>query len=187
MIERIRSFLRYVVVILLCFALVLAFLCPILDLAKINIFKEVGSPYTLNLHIEYSYLVISLITPYWIFLAVMCRCWYKVDFTMKGIEFKLLYWILTWLAISTLYTLFTRDDIDDVPFNCPSDYSYPNHRYQLACQIREANFLAMWIFGGIGILLTIFIPAGVFPLSEEEREKNPKIDFYYVWSGYHRI
>ncbi|CAG8456181.1 5752_t:CDS:1 [Acaulospora morrowiae] len=86
-----------------------------------------------------------------------------------------------------LYTYYTKDDIGTIPIYCPYDYDYPRHEFLLACQIRLINFIAMWLFAGIGTLLVIFIPAGIFPLDEEERLKNKEIDFYYVWTGHKRI
>ena len=52
-----------------------------------------------------------------------------------------------------LYTIFTKDEMGDIPFFCPADYPYSSHVIRTACQVRAANLLLLWICPAIILLL----------------------------------
>ncbi|KAF0377008.1 hypothetical protein F8M41_012666 [Gigaspora margarita] len=177
--------LRIIAVTFISIYLLFAFLCPALEIAKIKLFTEVGSPYQLTIPIEYVYLAVALILPIWIILSSVFNFCYKPDLTPQGIELKLLIWTLLWLSISVLYTLFTRDDIGGEPFYCPSNIAYNSTEFYVACKIRAANFVSMWLFALLAILLMLTIPAGLFPRDEIVRDmtKDIPIDVLGLWTN----
>ncbi|CAG8736165.1 2107_t:CDS:2, partial [Dentiscutata erythropus] len=131
-----------------------------IEIAKIKLFTDVGSPYQLTISMEYVYLAVSLILPSRL-------------------------WTLLWLSISVLYTLFTRDDIGGAPFYCPSNVTYNSTEFYVACKIRAANFVSMWLFAILAIMLMVTIPAGIFPHDDTEREmiKDKQIDVLGLWTN----
>ncbi|KAF0523429.1 hypothetical protein F8M41_015392 [Gigaspora margarita] len=176
--------LRIFAAIFISLSILSAFACPVLEIIKIIKFLNVGYPYTLNIQMEYIYFVISLILPCWIFLSSVFNFCYKPDLTIKGIELKLLAWMLIWLFVSVFYTFFTRDDVGGIPFYCPSNETYITSDYYKACQLRAANFIIMWTFFVLIVMLTIFIPAALFPHDEIDREKaqDKPVDFLSLWT-----
>ncbi|CAB4412078.1 unnamed protein product [Rhizophagus irregularis] len=59
------------------------------------------------------------------------------------------------LVIMILYTIFTKDEMGDIPFLCPANYPYTSHLIRTACQVRAANLLIMWISPAVAFLLVI--------------------------------
>ncbi|UZO22048.1 uncharacterized protein OCT59_014420 [Rhizophagus irregularis] len=53
-----------------------------------------------------------------------------------------------------LYTIFTKDEMGD-PFFCPANYPYTSHLIRIACQIRAANLLIMWISSALAFFIVI--------------------------------
>ncbi|CAG8599669.1 46235_t:CDS:2 [Gigaspora margarita] len=49
---------------------------------------------------------------------------------------------------SGLYTTITYKEID-IPLRCPENYNYTLPLVKIACQIRSANLIFMWITGVI--------------------------------------
>jgi hypothetical protein len=54
-----------------------------------------------------------------------------------------------------LYTYLTRNEMGDIPFFCPEDYSYSSQLIRTACQVRAANLLIMWLAPGTVLALII--------------------------------
>ncbi|CAB5207577.1 unnamed protein product [Rhizophagus irregularis] len=59
------------------------------------------------------------------------------------------------LAIMILYTIFTKDEMGDIPFFCPANYPYTSTLIRTACQVRAANLLIMWISPAVAFFLVI--------------------------------
>jgi hypothetical protein len=51
----------------------------------------------------------------------------------------------------------TINEMGDVPFFCPADYPYSSPLIRVACQVRAANLLLLWIIPGISIIIASFV------------------------------
>ncbi|CAG8445724.1 6620_t:CDS:2 [Scutellospora calospora] len=71
------------------------------------------------------------------------------------------------------------------PFYCPSNITYNSTEFYTACQVRAANFVAMWVFALLAVILMVTIPAGLFPHGDHEREmvKDKPIDVLGLWTN----
>ncbi|CAG8559070.1 1555_t:CDS:2 [Funneliformis caledonium] len=58
-----------------------------------------------------------------------------------------------WLNIPIVYTIYTINELGDIPFYCPSNYDYKDPKLRTVCQIRLANLICMWLMF-LGILVT---------------------------------
>ncbi|CAG8497567.1 11195_t:CDS:2 [Rhizophagus irregularis] len=58
-----------------------------------------------------------------------------------------------WLVIPIIYTIFTINELGDIPFYCPTNYDYGEPGLRYVCQTRLANLICMWVMF-MGILLT---------------------------------
>ncbi|CAG8492045.1 2955_t:CDS:2 [Acaulospora morrowiae] len=43
----------------------------------------------------------------------------------------------------------------DIPFACPSSYTYPSEAVEDACKIRKGNLICMWIYYVILVIMTM--------------------------------
>ncbi|CAI2171296.1 4698_t:CDS:2 [Funneliformis geosporum] len=48
------------------------------------------------------------------------------------------------------------DELRELPFSCPSDFDYPDNS-RLACKVRTANLICMWIMLFATILAALFV------------------------------
>ncbi|CAG8466354.1 15808_t:CDS:2 [Acaulospora morrowiae] len=60
-----------------------------------------------------------------------------------------------WLTIPIVYTYFTSNEMGDIPFVCPSSYTYPSEAVEDACKIRKGNLICMWIYYVILVMMTM--------------------------------
>jgi hypothetical protein len=60
---------------------------------------------------------------------------------------------------TVLYTHYTWNEMNNIPFFCPSTYKYISAENRISCQIRTANLLSMWSFLLLSILWVQFICA----------------------------
>ncbi|RGB41905.1 hypothetical protein C1646_751518 [Rhizophagus diaphanus] len=51
--------------------------------------------------------------------------------------------ILIELLELVLYTIFTRNEMGNIPFICPRNYPYSSQLIIIVCQVRTANLLVM--------------------------------------------
>jgi hypothetical protein len=58
-------------------------------------------------------------------------------------------------VILVLYTIFTKEEMGDIPFFCPANYHYSSYLIRTACQVRAANLLIMWISPSMAIFMII--------------------------------
>ena len=56
-----------------------------------------------------------------------------------------------------LYTIFTKDEMGDIPFFCPAEYPYSSQEIRTACQIRAANLLLLWISTAISAIIMFLV------------------------------
>ncbi|GBB93290.1 hypothetical protein RclHR1_21440001 [Rhizophagus clarus] len=59
------------------------------------------------------------------------------------------------LTIMILYTVFTKDEMGDIPFFCPASYPYSSQLIRTACQVRAANLLIMWLAPAVTLFIII--------------------------------
>ncbi|RGB36379.1 hypothetical protein C1646_741784 [Rhizophagus diaphanus] len=125
----------------------LIFICPILEIQKLRLFDEHSIPY--NKYIEYTYLSLTLFQLLLAFLIFCCCCYFAREDLSK--EFILT--TVLWLVIPIIYTIFTINELGDIPFYCPTNYDYEEPGLRYVCQTRLANLICMWVMF-MGILLT---------------------------------
>ncbi|GBB96128.1 hypothetical protein RclHR1_02690013 [Rhizophagus clarus] len=125
----------------------LIFICPILELQKLRSFDEHDIPY--NKYIEYTYLSLTFFQLLLAFLVFCCCCYCSREDLSK--EFSLA--TILWLIIPIIYTIFTTNELGDIPFYCPQNYDYKDPGLRYVCQTRLANLICMWVMF-MGILLT---------------------------------
>ncbi|CAG8836285.1 36526_t:CDS:1, partial [Racocetra persica] len=69
------------------------------------------------------------------------------------------------------------DEIGDIPFTCPSDYSYKVAAIRTACIIRSANLIAMWSFILFAVLwLTVDCLGVVYWDEDDIKQEDINID-----------
>ncbi|GBC07034.1 hypothetical protein RclHR1_00720043 [Rhizophagus clarus] len=180
------SFIRYIFGGLVAIWLLLVILAPITEFGKILIFifvrqeNKVG----LNSTVEYIYFLISFFVPWWIITTNCCVCFkQKGIFTPKELIRKLIFMVIAWISISVVYTYLTRNDIGNIPYNCPSDYPYSEPKLYLACIIRTANFVIMWTYTGLLIVFLISVLGGILPQEDDMKEKGKDFNIRTVIEG----
>jgi hypothetical protein len=135
-------------IVCLMFAeLPLIFICPILEYQKLKLFDSYDISY--NVYIEYSYLALTVFQLLLAFLVLCCCCFCAREDLSK--EFSLA--TILWLIIPIIYTVYTVDELGDIPGYCPANYDYKDPQLRHVCQIRIANLACMWIMF-LGILST---------------------------------
>ena len=80
---------------------------------------------------------------------------YKNFFIFTVLRINWFFLTPSWYKV--FYTYFTRNDIGNIPFFCPSDYPYKNSKLLQLCQIRTANLICMWIMFVITLIATIIM------------------------------
>ncbi|CAI2166310.1 5535_t:CDS:2 [Funneliformis geosporum] len=102
-------------------------ICPTLEYFKLKYFNEFDIPY--NRYVEYTVTIINLSLSSFSFATVL------------------------WLNIPIVYTIYTINELGDIPFYCPSNYDYKDPKLRTVCQVRLANLICMWLMF-LGILVT---------------------------------
>ncbi|CAB4433806.1 unnamed protein product [Rhizophagus irregularis] len=177
------SFIRYILGGLVGIWLLLVILAPITEFGKILMFKMVSKA-ELNRVIEYVYFLISFLVPWWIVVTNCCVCFaQKGILTPKELIRKLIFMVIVWIAISVFYTYFTKNDIGDVPSNCPPDYPYSEPKLRLACIMRTANYVIMWTYTSLLIIFLISVLSGVLPQEEDMKKKGKDFNIKTVVEG----
>ncbi|CAG8456198.1 5753_t:CDS:2 [Acaulospora morrowiae] len=146
------------------------FLCPALGIAKIELFKESNGEIHFNNIIEHGYVIISLIMPCVVILIATGKCNWGIQTPPDRLRSLLIAWPIFWLGISIAYTVLTINEMGDIPFSCPSDYSYSSTTIRTACQVRAANLISMWILEAISIIFVVAVFANWLP---KPRERVP--------------
>ncbi|CAI2169866.1 6556_t:CDS:2 [Funneliformis geosporum] len=82
-----------------------------------------------------------------------------------------------------VYTHYTRDDIGDIPFSCPSDYPYPIPKLRLACIIRATNFIFMWMYTCLNIVFLLAAFSGILPTEDELKREKKELNIKTVLEG----
>ncbi|RHZ48985.1 hypothetical protein Glove_535g30 [Diversispora epigaea] len=131
--------------------IILTFLCPALEIAKIELFNQTNGELIYNPWVEYLYLTLTW-TVVVIYIIVCCCCCFRIN----------IYWLISvaaiiWLIFPLFYTYFTINEMNDIPETCPSDYPYQDSITLTACQIRLANLICMWLYY---VSLVLIIPIG---------------------------
>ncbi|CAB4381338.1 unnamed protein product [Rhizophagus irregularis] len=121
------------------FILILA--CPALDYRQ----------FPLYFALEISYLVVAIFGP--------SNCCFGSTISKHGLQKILMWLLLLWIIIAILYTHYTWNEMNNIPFFCPSTYEYMFAENRIACQIRTANLLSMWSFLLLSILWVQFLCA----------------------------
>ncbi|RIA86125.1 hypothetical protein C1645_780385 [Glomus cerebriforme] len=68
--------------------------------------------------------------------------------------------LLLWIIVAILYTHYTWNEMNYIPFFCPATYKYVTAEIRIACQIRAANLISIWSFLLLSILWVQFMCAG---------------------------
>ncbi|RGB41920.1 hypothetical protein C1646_684450 [Rhizophagus diaphanus] len=180
------SFIRYILGGLVAIWLLLVILAPITEIGKILIFRMISkeNQVELNRVIEYVYFLISFFVPWWIVVTNCCVCFaQKGILTPKELIRKLIFMVIVWIAISVVYTYFTKNDIGNIPSNCPPDYPYSEPKLRLACIIRTANYAIMWTYTSLLIIFLISVLSGVLPQEDEMKKKGKDFNIKTVVEG----
>ncbi|CAG8777376.1 24298_t:CDS:1, partial [Dentiscutata erythropus] len=64
-----------------------------------------------------------------------------------------------------IYTILTKNELGEIPPNCPSSATYSTSITFNVCRIRLANLISMWLFELFGISWTIAHCFGQLPKS----------------------
>ncbi|KAF0479476.1 hypothetical protein F8M41_023867 [Gigaspora margarita] len=144
--------------------LILAFLCPVFEIAKLKLFSQSEGELTCNTWIEYIYLALTLSTINAFFL--IC-CIFEYD--DLAWYFKIM--AIVWLIFPFIYTFFTINEMGDIPFNCPSDYPYTSSTILAGCKVREVNLICMWLY-----FATLIIIIPLFWSWRNASESSPSLD-----------
>ncbi|CAG8554125.1 13722_t:CDS:2 [Gigaspora rosea] len=83
--------------------------------------------------------------------------------------------VIAWTIIAVIYTILTKNELGEIPPNCPSSATYGTPITFDACRIRLANLISMWLFEFFGILWTIAHCSGQLPKSSN-RNSSITID-----------
>lgn len=57
--------------------------------------------------------------------------------------------------IIVLYTIFTKEEMGNIPFFCPANCHYSSNLIRTACQVRAANLLIMWISPSVAFFIIL--------------------------------
>ncbi|KAF0479477.1 hypothetical protein F8M41_023867 [Gigaspora margarita] len=171
--------------------LILAFLCPVFEIAKLKLFSQSEGELTCNTWIEYIYLALTLSTINAFFLIccifeyddlawyfkIMAIVWLifpckREDFFFLSAPlFNITNKIYISLLIKVIYTFFTINEMGDIPFNCPSDYPYTSSTILAGCKVREVNLICMWLY-----FATLIIIIPLFWSWRNASESSPSLD-----------
>ncbi|CAG8456217.1 286_t:CDS:2 [Diversispora eburnea] len=153
----------------------LMFACPILEILKLDIFGKIDDEniFLKSKILEYFYLGISFAIPSKLIIT-------GIGHHLKDLAKKLceeLFWVtFYWIIIAITYTLYTSNELGEIPFTCPPDYDYPSSDIKKACQIRSTNIICMWLFVVFAILWEFLEFVGVVTkvkdLEEATFERN---------------
>ncbi|CAB4433807.1 unnamed protein product [Rhizophagus irregularis] len=159
---------------------ILIFVCPILEIGKIELFSRTNGILIYDTNVEYTYLVLSLIAPSVLILVYFFKCHWDNVSPMTA-KLLLVAYLFGCIGISIAYTVFTINELRGIPFGCPDSYHYALPQVQTACQARAANFVSMWAFVFFLILNVILLVFGMGPLESElfadiGKRKLPKSD-----------
>ncbi|KAF0525049.1 hypothetical protein F8M41_014788 [Gigaspora margarita] len=157
--------------------LILAFLCPVFEIAKLKLFSQSGGEITYNIWIEYTYLALTLSMINAIFLIHCCCIFEYGDLAWY---FRIV--TIIWLIFPFIYTFLTIKEMGDIPFNCPSDYPYKSNMILAACKVRETNLICMWLY-----FATLIIIIPLFWSLRNAFNTSPSPDFDRETDGFHRI
>lgn len=64
-----------------------------------------------------------------------------------------------------MYTIFTKDEMGNIPFFCPVEYPYSSTIIRTACQVRAANLLLLWISPTLIFLIIIMALIIIFSIT----------------------
>ncbi|KAF0539378.1 hypothetical protein F8M41_007158 [Gigaspora margarita] len=130
---------------------ILTFLCPALEISKLSVFDQTNGELVYNVWVEYAYLALTMSTIVGIYIFYSCLL------VIEKLSWYFLAVACCWLIFPFVYTYFTLNEMNGIPFLCPSDYPYKTDLIFGACKIRTANLFCMWIYF---LLLTMMLPLG---------------------------
>ncbi|RIA90448.1 hypothetical protein C1645_769919 [Glomus cerebriforme] len=180
------KFIRFTLGVLVAIWLILVVVAPLVEFGKIMLFVFVRKEHKIELNstIEFIYFLISFLVPWWIVTSNCCACFTQVGLTPKELKTKLFIMVFVWIALSVNYAYFTRNDIEDIPLFCPSDYPYPVPKLRLACIIRAANYIVMWTYTDLLVIFLIAVLAGILPKEEDLIKKNKDFNIKTIIEEY---
>ncbi|RIA85655.1 hypothetical protein C1645_781386 [Glomus cerebriforme] len=159
---------------------ILIFACPALEITKIILFKLANNEIIYkNYIIEYIYFVMMITFPLGLlFSAIRNRCC-----NMKGllnyIREQLFCIPFLILIVSIIYTQMTSHEIKPIPDSCPSSYPYKLSITRTACIIRLINFIIMWTFTSLLVILSIVDCFGYFPRKEKDKTIDTRLSGFF--------
>ncbi|RIB12820.1 hypothetical protein C2G38_2100028 [Gigaspora rosea] len=152
--------------------LLLTIICPILEITKfVNLRNELEYEDTI---IEYCYLGLTVSIPMCLLISGIyhkCRLKAFLEIAREAIIPA----VIAWTIIAVIYTILTKNELGEIPPNCPSSATYGTPITFDACRIRLANLISMWLFEFFGILWTIAHCSGQLPKSSN-RNSSITID-----------
>ncbi|RHZ79817.1 hypothetical protein Glove_140g113 [Diversispora epigaea] len=165
--------------------LILIFLCPSLQYAKIIIFLEaINTSFRLNAY-DILYLVVSMILPAILIIKGICDLTFiSLSIVLKTLAREFHRYasplLLLWIFTAVLYTNYTSEEMKDIPFFCPSSFDYRLSIVRVACIIRSSNIICMWSFV---FFISLWVTADCFNLiyigeegkEDDEIEDNEKL------------
>ncbi|RHZ77924.1 hypothetical protein Glove_168g236 [Diversispora epigaea] len=158
--------------------LLLMFICPALEITKFIYFKKHPDELEFdNFIIEYCYLGISVLFPITVIISlIFTKCRIRILEEMNKEEFLTV--LFVWIIIAVVYTILTNQELRPVPYYCPSSYRYSTKIVEIACKIRLANIICMWLFVIFGILWVVSYCFCLLPQREEVPKVKKKATFY---------
>ncbi|CAB4381340.1 unnamed protein product [Rhizophagus irregularis] len=103
--------------------------------------------------------LVAIFGPFLLISLIIANCCFGSTISKHGLQKILMWLLLLWIIIAILYTHYTWNEMNNIPFFCPSTYEYMFAENRIACQIRTANLLSMWSFLLLSILWVQFLCA----------------------------
>ncbi|RHZ48984.1 hypothetical protein Glove_535g31 [Diversispora epigaea] len=130
---------------------VLTVVCPALTISKINLFNDTDGVLKYNAWVEYLSISIPIVLIFTCLILTIASCYVSMKLRLS---YRLLALLL--LIFPFLYTYFTINEMGEIPYTCPSDYSYSSAEIRIACGIHQINLICLWIYYILFIIIIIF-------------------------------